>query len=102
MAKEPQKQEKRKPASRIKKLLQKRVSIPANGKLGSDVKVPKPLRAIGAYFAGSYQELRQVRWPTRRASLGLTFAVIVFTGIIAALILALDHGFEYIFKQVIL
>ena len=38
----------------------------------------KPFRAIGGYFAGAWVELRQVRWPNRRATWSLTLAVILF------------------------
>ena len=34
---------------------------------------------IGAYFAGAWKELRQVRWPNRKATWALTGAVIVFS-----------------------
>ena len=87
----------------IKKFLSKRVEVsPKQGKLSRDVKTPKWLRAIGGYFKGSYQELRQVKWPTRKATWGLTFAVILFTLFFVVVILALDYGFDQLFKQVIL
>lgn len=87
----------------IKKLLSKRVEVaPKNGKLSRDVKAPKWLRAFGGYFKGSYQELRQVKWPTRKSTWGLTLAVILFTLFFVIIILALDYGFDQLFKQVIL
>lgn len=82
----------------VKKVLTKRVNIAG----GKDVKMPKWLRAIGGYFKGSYQELRQVRWPSRKATWGFTIAVIVFTVAMSGLILVLDFGFEQLFKKVIL
>lgn len=99
MAKKPEK-----PAgSRIKSTLGKRVNVlPAGKALGRDVKAPKWLNAIGGYFKGSVRELAQVKWPTRRATWGFTLAVIVFTVIMSGFILALDYGFEQLFKQVIL
>lgn len=87
---------------KVGEVLRTRVNVTPNGKLSRDVKAPKWLRAIGDYFMGSYQELRQVKWPNRRAAWSLTFAVIVFTVGMVALILALDYGFEQLFKQVIL
>jgi len=87
----------------VKKVLAKRVNIVPNGKkLGRDVKAPKWLRAIGAYVKGAAQELGEVRWPSRRATWGSTLAVIAFTLAMSGLILALDFGFEQLFKQVIL
>lgn len=89
--------------SRVSRLLNKRVDVAKNNKtLARDVKTPKWLKAIGGYFSGSWRELRQVRWPTRRATWGLTSAVILFTVVLAIFILALDYGFELLFKQVIL
>lgn len=89
--------------SRVKKTLGKRINIgPTKGKLGRDVKAPRWLRAIGGYIKGSYQELRLVRWPSRRATWGFTLAVILFTLAMSGLILGLDYGFDQLFKQVIL
>ncbi len=86
----------------VKKALSKRVDVTKNARLSRDVHMPKWLRAIGGYFKGSYQELRQVRWPTRRATWGFTIAVILFTVALSLYILGLDYGFEQLFKQVIL
>lgn len=61
----------------------------------------KPLLAIGGYFKGSWQELRQVRWPTRKATWGLTGAVIGFTAFFIVLILLLDAGFKYLFELIL-
>lgn len=96
------KQEEPKP-SRVNKLLSKRVDVAKNNNtLARDVKMPRWIKAFLGYFSGSWRELRQVRWPTRRATWGLTSAVILFTGVLAIFILALDYGFETLFKQVIL
>lgn len=62
----------------------------------------KPFRAIGGYFKGAWVELRQVRWPNRRASWSLTLAVILFSFFFAGVILGLDALFQYIFKEILL
>lgn len=85
-----------------KKLLGRRVNLPARGKLASNVHLPRPIRAVGGYFVGSWRELRQVSWPTRKATWGMTFAVLLFTLVLAVLILLLDIGFEQLFKRIIL
>ncbi len=54
------------------------------------------------YFKNSWQELRLVRWPNRRATWGLTFAVILFTLFFVAIIVLLDGAFQYLFKEVLL
>ncbi len=83
-------------------LLQKRVDLPGRGRLGNTVRMPRWIRAIGNYFAGSWRELRQVSWPTRRATWSMTFAVLVFTLVLAVIILLLDIGFEQLFKRILL
>ena len=62
----------------------------------------RPLRAFGGYFKGAWVELRQVRWPGRKATWSLTLAVIVFSLFFALVILGLDWVFSYLFKEVLL
>jgi preprotein translocase SecE subunit len=62
----------------------------------------KPFRAVGGYFKGAWVELRQVRWPDRKATWGLTLAVIAFSLFFALVILGLDAVFSYLFKEVLL
>ena len=61
-----------------------------------------PFRGIGRYVKGAWQELRQVHWPNRKATWGLTGAVIVFSVFFAAMILGLDFVFQYLFKEILL
>jgi preprotein translocase SecE subunit len=89
-------------SGRIKRTLGKRVELTKSPRLSRDVKTPRWLRAIGRYVRGSWQELRAVRWPTRRVTWAQTLAVILFTLAMVAFILALDYGFDLLFKQVIL
>jgi preprotein translocase subunit SecE len=56
---------------------------------------------IGGYFKGAWVELRQVRWPNRRATWGLTLAVILFSLFFVVLILLLDTLFKYVFELII-
>lgn len=56
---------------------------------------------IGGYFKGAWVELRQVRWPNRRATWGLTVAVILFSLFFVVLILLLDSLFKYLFELII-
>jgi preprotein translocase SecE subunit len=83
-------------------LLKKSVNVSGSGKLSSNVRLPRWIRAIGGYFKGSWQELRQVSWPTRKATWGMTLAVMLFTLVLAVIILLLDLGFEQLFKRIIL
>lgn len=53
------------------------------------------------YFKGAWQELRQVRWPNRRATWSLTAAMLLFTAFFVVLILLLDALFKYIFQLIL-
>lgn len=61
----------------------------------------KVLSKIGKYFKGAWVELKQVRWPDRKATWSLTGAVILFTGVFITLIVLLDAGFKELFKLII-
>lgn len=61
----------------------------------------KTLFAIGGYFKGAWTELRLVRWPTRRATWGLTFAVILFSAFFVVIILLLDILFKFVFEVIL-
>ena len=59
------------------------------------------LRAIGGYFRGAWYELKQVSWPSRKATWSLTAAMIGFTGFFVVVILLLDALFKYLFELMI-
>jgi len=61
----------------------------------------KALFGIGRYFKGAWIELKQVRWPTRKATWGLTIAVILFSVFFVVIILLLDAFFKFIFELMI-
>lgn len=56
---------------------------------------------IGGYFKGAWFELRQVRWPNRKATWSLTLAVILFSIFFVVLIVLLDTFFKFIFELII-
>ncbi len=74
----------------------KRIKKPGNPKGWT-----KPFRAIGGYFKGAWEELRQVRWPTRRATWSMTLAVLLYSAFFVAIILLLDAGFKYLFELIL-
>ncbi len=74
-----------------------RVSVPKKPKN----KFLIPLFYIGGYFKGSWKELHQVRWPNRKATWGMTAAVIFFTTFFVVLIISLDWIFNQLFKLII-
>lgn len=61
-----------------------------------------PATGLVRYIKGSWYELRQVRWPNRRATWGMTLAVIGFTLFFSVVILLLDGAFQWLFKEVLL
>ena len=70
-------------------------------KVRSSLKTPRVLRAIGSYFKGAWVELRQVHWPNRRATWGLTAAVIAYSAFFVVFVLLLDAGFKYLFDLIL-
>lgn len=77
-------------------------------KKAKQVKAPKKQSRIGKFFAppinyfkGAWAELRQVRWPNRRATWGLTLAVIAFSAFFLLLIVLLDTAFKLLFEFII-
>jgi preprotein translocase SecE subunit len=64
-------------------------------------RIAKPFVASGRYFKGAWYELTQVRWPTRRATWGLTGAVLLFSAFFVVMILLLDAGFKYLFDVIL-
>ena len=59
--------------------------------------IARPFVATGNYFSGAWYELKQVRWPTRRATWGLTAAVLLYTAFFIVIVILLDIVFKYLF-----
>lgn len=64
-------------------------------------KIARPFVLMGGYFKGAWQELREVRWPNRRATWSMTGALLAFTSFFVALILLLDALFKYLFELIL-
>ena len=60
-----------------------------------------PFKAMGDYFKGAWYELRQVRWPDRKATWSMTGALLLFTLFFVVVILLLDMLFKYVFQLII-
>lgn len=87
-----------------------KITAPRKKRVAKVKNVDKPLskhwyvrffQHIGRYFKGSWYELKQVRWPSRGATWGLTVAVLVFSGFFVGLIVLLDLGFNALFEIII-
>ena len=85
-----------KKAAKGKKVKAKKVKKP-----GSPKSWTKPFRAVIGYFKGAWFELRQVRWPTRRATWSMTLAVLLYTAFFVTIILLLDAVFKYLFELIL-
>lgn len=81
-----------------KKNLEKSPKLP---KFSRKVSLPSIVKAPFVYFIGAWRELRQVRWPNRGTTFSLTFAVIVFSIIMALFILLLDLVFNELSKRIL-
>jgi preprotein translocase subunit SecE len=57
---------------------------------------------VPKYFRNSWQELKQVTWPTGREAWKLTFAVILFAVIFGVLITVVDLGLDKLFRKVLI
>lgn len=57
----------------------------------------RPFVALGRYLRNSWRELRQVRWPNRKATWKMTIAVLVYCAIFIVFIMLLDALFTFIF-----
>lgn len=60
-----------------------------------------PITSLGEYFKGAWYELRQVRWPDRKATWSMTGALLAFTSFFLVIIVLLDAAFSYLFKLII-
>jgi preprotein translocase SecE subunit len=91
-----------KPVSKAGKVLKKEYTPikVGRGKLGKALNTRKSLAP--SYFVQAFRELRQVTWPTRKTVAKLTLAVFAFSIFLAAVVTALDFGFERLFRDVIL
>lgn len=62
----------------------------------------KRRRFIPSYFREAWQELRQVTWPDRRATVRMTYAVFIFSAVLILLTTVVDFGLDKVFRKVFL
>lgn len=80
-------------------------------KKGKSVKVKKEKKPMGKfarvitapfrYIRDSWREIRQVRWPNRKATWKLVGAIFVYSAFFIILTMLLDALFNFIFSQII-
>ena len=61
----------------------------------------RPFKALGRYMHESWQEIRQVRWPSRKATWKMVLAVLAYTALFVVLITLLDVLFSFIFNNIL-
>ena len=61
----------------------------------------RPFVYLWRYLKGSWAELRQVRWPNRKATWKMVIAVLVYTVLFVALIMLLDMFFGWLFNVIL-
>ncbi len=95
----------RKPTRKaVKKTLKKEVNLPIklpDNKVGEALGKKRRL-PFTKYVGESITEMRKVTWPSRRESLKLTFAVIIFTTIFTIFMSLADFGIGSIVERVLL
>ena len=61
----------------------------------------RPFVAFGRYMRDSWREIRQVRWPNRKATWKMVLAVAIYTALFVILISLLDMFFTWLFSLII-
>ena len=61
----------------------------------------RPFVALGRYLRDSWREIRQVRWPNRKATWKMVLAVLVYTALFVLIISLLDLFFTWLFSLMI-
>ena len=61
----------------------------------------RPFVAFFRYIRDSWREIRQVRWPNRKATWKMVLAVLVYTALFAVIITLLDLFFTWLFSIIL-
>lgn len=61
----------------------------------------RPFVYLGRYLRDSWRELRQVRWPNRKATWKMVLAVVVYTALFVVIISLLDLFFSWLFSLIL-
>ena len=61
----------------------------------------RPFVALFRYLRDAWKEIRQVRWPSRKATWKMLLAVLVYTALFVVLISLLDLFFTWLFNLIL-
>lgn len=64
-------------------------------------KVKRVLTAPFRYLRDSWREIRQVRWPNRKATWKMVLAIFIYTALFIVLIMLLDVFFTWLFNVIL-
>lgn len=90
--------------NRVSKTLKKEVNVPVpvpKNKFGEALTKKRRL-PLTQYFKDSFQELRRVTWPSRRETLKLTLAVVIFTAAFTVFTAVADLGINKVVERILL
>lgn len=88
----------------LKKILKKEVNLPIklpSNRIGSALQKKRTI-FFGKYFSESWAEIKKVTWPSRKESLKLTLAVILFTLIFTLFMSLTDLGVSNVVERILL
>jgi len=87
----------------LRRFLGYRIDIWGLSKFGGRLSwLSQPHSLLPSYIRESFAELRKVNWTTRRETLKLLLALMVFTGVLTVIIGIFDNIFSLIVKRVFL
>ena len=88
--------------AKAKEIKRKEKEAKAKEKSGKKVFILfRPFVAFGRYLRDSWREIRQVRWPNRKATWKMVLAVIIYTALFMVIILLLDMFFTWLFNLIL-
>ncbi len=61
----------------------------------------RPFVKLGRYLRDSWRELRQVRWPNRKATWKMVLAIVIYSAFFMILITLLDLLFTWLFSLIL-
>lgn len=82
-----------------KKLAEKKIAKSDNGK--KPFILFRPFVYLWRYLRDSWREIRQVRWPNRKATWKMVLAVIAYTALFVVVISLLDLFFSWLFNLIL-
>lgn len=104
-AEKPKKSTAAKKATEIVKTVEKPVETKTKAETKTNAKKPfilfRPFVALFRYLRDSWKEIRQVRWPSRKATWKMVLAVLVYTALFVVLISLLDLFFTWLFNLIL-